>query len=160
MPAHLFDTSLLQAPLVMPQPQRLNQTTDTLIYVARQQQAITGFILPITSTQGYSGPIKLVVGISAQGQVTGVRVTEHRETPGLGDKIDYQKTHWVDGFIGSDLLTHHWAVKKDGGDFDQFTGATITPRAVVNAVANSLHYFAQHQAQLMHLAQANLEPSS
>lgn len=95
---------------------------------------------------GYNGAISLIVGMKIDGTITGVRVLEHQETPGLGDKVDRKKTHWVDQFLGMRLTGKddpRWAVKKDGGQFDQFTGATITPRAVVGAVKQVQLYYQQ-----------------
>ena len=98
-------------------------------------------VYEVTSLQGYSGPISLVIGINADNTLRGVRVISHKETPGLGDKIETNKADWILQFAGKSLLNpsvNRWKVRKDGGDFDQFTGATITPRAVVNAVRETL----------------------
>ena len=98
-------------------------------------------VYEVTSLQGYSGPISLVIGVNADNTLRGVRVISHKETPGLGDKIETNKADWILQFAGKSLLNptvSHWKVRKDGGDFDQFTGATITPRAVVNAVRETL----------------------
>lgn len=107
------------------------------IYVARKDDTAVGVVMEATAPDGYSGAIQLLVGADFSGTVLGSRVTEHHETPGLGDKIEMRHSDWITHFAGK--MIHgdhdsHWAVKKDGGDFDQFTGATITPRAVVNAV--------------------------
>lgn len=94
-----------------------------------------------TASKGYGGPIQLLIGIDGEGQVTGVRVTAHTETPGLGDQIERAKSSWIDSFAGRSLAntsSRQWQVRKDGGDFDQFTGATITPRAVVAGVHDTL----------------------
>lgn len=99
-------------------------------------------ILPVVA-QGYGGPIHLLVGIDRQGRLGGVRVTRHQETPGLGDPIERRKSDWILAFEGKSLTTpprERWAVRPDGGDFDSFTGATITPRAVVSAVRRALDY--------------------
>ncbi|NUU67820.1 electron transport complex subunit RsxG [Enterobacteriaceae bacterium BIT-l23] len=107
------------------------------LYVARKGGQPVGVIMEATAPDGYSGAIQLLVGADFSGTVLGTRVTEHHETPGLGDKIELSRSDWITGFSdrkieGAD--DPHWAVKKDGGQFDQFTGATITPRAIVNAV--------------------------
>ncbi len=94
---------------------------------------------------GYSGPIELIVGIRADGAVSGVRITRHRETRGLGDRVKLTNSDWVLGFNDQRLGDKHWAVRRDGGDFDQFTGATVTPRAVVEAVRDALVYFKKHR---------------
>jgi len=117
-------------------------------YVARKDNEAVAVILPVIAANGYSGPIKMIVGIDISGNVKGVRVVGHRETPGLGDKIEIKKSDWVMHFNGKSLASHtddQWKVKKDGGDFDQLTGATITPRAVVSGVHNALLFFKQNQ---------------
>ncbi len=111
------------------------------VYNALDENGVaSGYVVQV-SANGYSGEIKLVVGVNAHLSITGVRVLSHSETPGLGDKIEVAKNPWVLSFNGKSLsntTTRQWAVKKDGGQFDQFTGATITPRAVVNAVHQAL----------------------
>jgi len=116
-----------------------------VVHIARQAGVPSAVVLE-TSTRGYSGEIGLVVGIDREGKVTGVRVTRHSETPGLGDKIEVAKSDWVHHFVGRHLADPdpaRWAVRKDGGVFDQFAGATITPRAVVGAVKRSLELYAR-----------------
>ena len=94
------------------------------------------------------GTIVLLVGVLADGRLAGVRVIGHKETPGLGDKIEVAKADWIHAFAGKALATARWAVKKDGGEFDQFAGATITPRAVVKAVKEGLAFYAAHRAEI------------
>jgi electron transport complex protein RnfG len=121
-------------------------------YIARQQGRVVAVILPSTAPDGYSGAIDMIVGINVDGSVSGVRVLSHNETPGLGDKVDTRKSDWILEFAGRSLLNpsaEGWAVKKDGGEFDQFTGATITPRAVVNQVRKTLEYWRAHREQLL-----------
>lgn len=125
---------------------------DAVAYLARKNGQVHTVILPITAPDGYTQEIRLLVGIRADGSLTGVRVVEHKETPGLGDKVELKKSPWVLGFDGKSLTNpdiEHWKVKKDGGEFDQFTGATITPRAVVLAVRRSLEFFNQHKDALL-----------
>ncbi|KEA65751.1 Electron transport complex protein RnfG [Marinobacterium lacunae] len=113
---------------------------------------VRGIIMPVVAPDGYSGDIGLLVGLNRDGSVAGVRVTSHKETPGLGDKIEPAKSNWLENFVGQSMDGNNdssWAVKKDGGRFDQFTGATITPRAVVNATGRAIQYFRAHQAQLL-----------
>ena len=117
------------------------------------------FILPGVAPDGYSGNIALIVGVDIAGNISGVRVTAHKETPGLGDKIDLKKHDWILGFNGLSLgnpPAGQWAVRKDGGQFDAFTGATITPRAVVGQIARMLEYFMSHREQLIDLSQEPL----
>ena len=125
-------------------------------YLALKGDQPSALILPVTAPDGYSGAIHLLVGIFADGRLAGVRVLSHKETPGLGDKIELVKSDWVRSFEGKSLSNpgeDGWAVKKDRGDFDQFAGATITPRAVVKAVHGALRYFDTHRAQLLGLAE-------
>ncbi|WP_426415216.1 electron transport complex subunit RsxG [Aestuariirhabdus sp. LZHN29] len=104
---------------------------------------------------GYAGPIRMVMGVSAEGEILGVRVLAHTETPGLGDKIEVARDDWVLGFNGHSLRSlssRQWAVKKDGGEFDQFSGATITPRAVVRGVHRGLEWHRDYGDQLLLLS--------
>ena len=108
-------------------------------------------IVPSISNSGYGGAIQLLVGIDFTGRIIAVRVISHRETVGLGDKIEIAKSDWIEVFSKrslSDPAAKYWAVKADGGIYDQFTGATITPRAVVNQVAATLQFFADERAAL------------
>jgi Na+-translocating ferredoxin:NAD+ oxidoreductase subunit G len=121
------------------------------IWRARQNGLPVAAVLSAIAPDGYSGPIALLVGVAHDGRITGVRVSAHKETPGLGDKIDLTRSDWVLDFDGRSLLDpgpREWGVRKDGGAFDQFAGATITPRAVVKAVRRSLQYFADHRESL------------
>ena len=129
------------------------------IYRATKQGQAVAAAIETTAPDGYSGKIRLVVGVTSSqagsAKVTGVRVLEHKETPGLGDKIDLRISNWVLGFdnqIYSEEIASNWAVKKDGGQFDQFTGATITPRAVVNAVKLSVDYYLANQTAIFNAA--------
>lgn len=122
------------------------------IYQAKRDNKVEAVILPVISPDGYSGDITLIVGINADNSVAGVRVLSHKETPGLGDKIDLRKSDWIMSFNTKSMTSSNdsnWAVKKDGGQFDQFTGATITPRAVVNAVGQALQFFKQNRVLLL-----------
>jgi len=105
-----------------------------------------------TARKGYSGEIRLLLGIDENGKLLGVRVLKHTETPGLGDKIEVNRSDWITRFNGLSLGNPpeaQWAVKKDGGPFDQFAGATITPRAVVNGIRDGLRLFAAHRKTLL-----------
>ena len=122
------------------------------LYRARLNGGDNGAVLEATAPDGYGGAIALIVGVDTAGEIQGVRVVPpHNETPGLGDSIETKKSDWILGFNGHSLgnpATSGWAVKKDGGDFDSFTGATITPRAVVGAVHRALQYFDTNQNNL------------
>ena len=128
-------------------------------YRAREGGRPVAVILRFVATEGYSGPIGLLAGIEADGSLAGVRVTSHRETPGLGDAIELQKSDWILGFEGKSLAEPRpdaWAVQRDGGAFDQFTGATITPRAIVRAVRRALEYH-EHHRDLLYAVEAETE---
>ena len=134
------------------QAQALGLTSAEQAFIAKQDGLPVALILPVIAPDGYTGSIRLIVGIDVSGKIQGVRVTEHRETPGLGDKIDLKKSAWILGFEDKSLSrpgTEGWQVKKDGGEFDQLTGATITPRAIVRAVFRALRYFQENQAALL-----------
>lgn len=124
----------------------------TDVYVARHGTGITGVAFRMVAPGGYSGPITLVVGLDETGEILGVRVVAHTETPGLGDKIEVTKSNWIQAFVGRSLdntIPERWRVKKDGGDFDQFAGATITPRAVVSGIGRGLEFFSRHRERLI-----------
>jgi electron transport complex protein RnfG len=124
---------------------------DKPIYLARQDGRTVAVILPVRAPDGYSGAIDLIVGVNRDGSVAGVRVLNHRETPGLGDKVELAKSDWIRSFEGRSLQDpkpEQWRVKKDGGTFDQFTGATITPRAVVAATRRALQYAESNHGKL------------
>lgn len=122
------------------------------IFRAWKDDRPSGVVLETSAPDGYGGRIDLLVGIGKDGGITGVRVVPpHRETPGLGDKIETRKSDWILSFDGHSLTNtpdEEWAVRKDGGTFDAFTGATITPRAVVSAVHRALLYHAAHQQEI------------
>ncbi|MCE5182221.1 MAG: electron transport complex subunit RsxG [Betaproteobacteria bacterium] len=120
------------------------------VYRATKDGKVTGVAYEIHGS-GYAGDIKLMLGVDAEGKVLGVRVLAHKETPGLGDKIEEKKGDWILRFAGLSLgnpLPEKWKVKKDGGQFDQFAGATITPRGVVKAVHEGLDFFAANRAKI------------
>ncbi len=121
------------------------------IYRARRDGDVVAAILPVVAPDGYSGDIEFIVGVNRDGSVAGVRTLVHRETPGLGDKVDLNKSDWVLTFDGRSLnnpTAEGWAVTRDGGIFDTFTGATITPRASVDAVRRALVYARDHFAEI------------
>lgn len=124
---------------------------DAVAYIARKEGKAHTIILPATAPDGYTTNIDMIVGIKLDGTLAGVRIINHKETPGLGDKIEAKKSPWILQFPGlslTDPAEKLWAVKKDGGEFDQFTGATITPRAVVRSVRLALKFFQQHSQEL------------
>jgi len=118
------------------------------VYRARLGETVKGVVFTVIG-KGYGGEIVILMAIDEDGRLLGARVLKHTETPGLGDKIEIGKSGWINAFTGKTRATARWAVKKDGGDFDQFAGATITPRAVVNAVKGGLEIFARHKTALL-----------
>lgn len=122
------------------------------VHRARLGHRPVAVLLFVAAPDGYSGAIRLVVAVDPLGRVLGVQVSSHKETPGLGDRIEERKSDWIESFAGRSLgdpAEGGWRVRKDGGDFDQFTGATVTPRAVVRAVRNALVYFDRHRDELL-----------
>ena len=153
IPRELHDNSMLDDTLpVGPDTAELGLRSEKRIYLARREGTVIATIIPATARDGYSGDVDLIVGVNVDGSVAGVRVLAHKETPGLGDKVDLKKSDWVLGFDGRSLQDpepSRWAVKKDKGDFDSFTGATITPRAVIAATKRVLEY-AQANAETLY----------
>lgn len=150
IPDELYDNDLLQDTVI------LHRTTgraegEMTVYRARKEGQIAAFAFEASTQEGYNGTITLMVGVDKDSHILGVRVISHSETPGLGDKVETQKSDWISGFNGLSLDNtpgRNWKVKKDGGQFDQFTGATITPRAIVKAVHNSLVFIAKHRTEI------------
>ncbi|WP_425557046.1 electron transport complex subunit RsxG [Ferrimonas gelatinilytica] len=121
-------------------------------FIARRDSEPVAMAMETVAPDGYNGDIHLIVGIRWNGEILGVRTLNHNETPGLGDLIDIRRSDWVTRFSGYQLESEkdpRFAVKRDGGEFDQFTGATITPRAYVKAVKNALIYFNSNKAKLL-----------
>jgi len=151
IPANRYDNDLLLDTLFIPANSLLNTKGETLAYRARNQGQNVAVVFSSVAPSGYNGPIELLIGIYADGHLAGVRVVKHRETPGLGDAVSITYSDWILGFNDKSLSNpehRKWKVKRDGGIFDQFTGATITPRAVVNAVHDALLYFDKNQDTL------------
>ncbi len=151
LPTGSYDNHLLDDSVLV-QDRLLGNRSPLPAYIAIKDGRPSAVILQAIAPDGYSGAIHLLVGIHADGRVAGVRVIGHRETPGLGDKIELAKSPWIRSFEGKSLTNpaaDGWAVKKDRGEFDQFAGATITPRAVVGAVHRALQYFDAHKAELL-----------
>lgn len=144
IPPESHDNVLLQDTLQVQNQTLLGSTEPVTVYRARLHGEPVALVIEALAPDGYSGTIRLLVGINLDGSLNGVRVVAHRETPGLGDAIEEERSAWILGFTGKSLQNpplQKWAVKKDGGAFDQLTGATITPRAVVKAVRQALLYY-------------------
>jgi electron transport complex protein RnfG len=126
-----------------------------MVYRARMDDKPVAALMIVTAPDGYNGDIKILIAIDVSGVILGVRVISHRETPGLGDPIEIERSDWILSFNDKSLINPRdegWAVRRDGGEFDQFTGATITPRAVVKAVHNTLLYFEANNKVLFETA--------
>jgi len=152
LPTEQYDNDLLHTTITIEEDDRLGQKKDSTVYIAKQQSEVSAMIFQVIAPKGYSGEIKMLVGINIDGSLAGVRIVSHKETPGLGDAVETEKSDWIFGFNKKSLTDpdeKKWKVKRDGGVFDQFTGATITPRAVVQAVHLCLVYFDRHKKELV-----------
>jgi electron transport complex protein RnfG len=150
IPPERHDNDLFTDTLLVTDP-ALGAGKPVTAYRARRNNRPVALILEPVAPDGYSGRIRLLVGINYNATLTGVRVIAHRETPGLGDGIEEDRSDWIYGFDGKSLQNpplEQWAVRKDGGQFDQLTGATITSRAVLKAVRKSLLYYRAHRDEL------------
>jgi len=143
-----YEGDLSQSTLVIPAPNSLPGKDDTTVYrVYANDQPIAALFF-VTARDGYAGPIRLLVGVRADGTVNRARVISHRETPGLGDRIEPDKSDWMEQFGGHALgapPVDDWKTHKDGGEFDQLSGATVTSRAVIKAIRDTLVYFAENR---------------
>lgn len=149
IPPERHDNDLVADTIELEMTGELGLEGSVRIHRARQDGAPVAAVFPVVAPDGYGGPIRLLMGVYVDGSVAGVRVVEHSETPGLGDPIEIERSDWIRDFEGTrlgDPPAEDWTVQRDGGEFDQFTGATITPRAVVRAVKRGLVYFERHQA--------------
>ncbi len=147
IPPGLYDNNLVKDAVTV----KNDEGKDVTVYRALKGGQLTGVAYEIVGS-GYGGEIHLIMGVTPEGKILGVRATEFKETPGLGDRIDAAKSNWITKFTGlslGDPPADKWKVKKDGGVFDQFSGATITPRGVVAAIRRGLEFFAAHKAQLV-----------
>lgn len=160
LPPSTYDNDLAADCILVTNKAQLGSDQPQRIYRARLNGAPSAAIIETTAPDGYSGSIELMMAIKLDGSISGVKTLSHQETPGLGDKIEERKSDWIFGFNHQQVNGHQdsrWAVKKDNGMFDQFTGATITPRAVVNALKNTALYFAEQQQQIF-ASTAHCEP--
>ena len=148
LPAGFADNDMLKDILELAGPKADTKRT---IHLAKKSGSVVGAVFSVAE-RGYAGDIKLLMAVDKQGSVLGVRVLKHVETPGLGDKIEFSRNPWITSFNGKSLsnpVPEKWGVKKDGGIYDSFAGATITPRAVVKAVKGGLEYFKQHEKEIL-----------
>ncbi|MBI4937944.1 MAG: electron transport complex subunit RsxG [Nitrosomonadales bacterium] len=153
IPDSIHDNNLATDTLTL----KSDQGNEVVAYVATREGKVTGVAFE-TSSPGYSGAIKVMLGVDPEGKILGARVLSHKETPGLGDKIEVKKGDWILRFTGLSIGNpplDKWKVKKDGGQFDQFAGATITPRAVVKAIREGLQFFDANKARMMEFKSSN-----
>ncbi len=139
-----FDSGVSESRITIPAPHELPGSEDALIYRVYQGDAPVAALFVVSARDGYAGAIRLLIGVELDGTISGVHVLAHRETPGLGDKVESSKSDWALQFNGRSLgdpVADNWKIKRDGGVFDQFTGASVTPRAIVKAVRETLEYF-------------------
>ncbi len=155
LPAKLYNNDPLLDTLTLPAEPALGTRTPSTVYRARFNNKPAALVMDVVAPDGYSGAIKLLVAFSADGQVLGVRAVEHKETPGLGDYIDPRKdknkeTPWINQFnnVSTTLNPQDWHVRKDGGKFDAYAGATVTPRAVVKAVYRAREFVVNNRQVL------------
>lgn len=151
LPQEMFDNDLLRDSVELPPSSQLGTEQPTLAYRARRQGRPVAAILEAVAPDGYSGKIRMVVAVRENGEVTGVRVVAHKETPGLGDYIEIAKSPWIRAFDGASRERYRdgdWKVRKDGGRIDHMAGATITPRAVVKAVRRALEYYEENRDRI------------
>jgi electron transport complex protein RnfG len=157
------DNDLYQDVIQVRDAEMLGSEEPINIYRARSHGQPVAAIIAAVAPDGYAGPIKLLVAVRYDGTLAGVRVVSHRETPGLGDGIERERSDWILGFNGKSLFnpaTKDWKVKRDGGIFDQLTGATITPRVVVQAVYKTLLYYNKHRDEVFKQAATPQEESA
>ncbi len=139
-----YDGSLTAAMVELPPPHGLPGRDAAAIYRVYAAGAPVAALIAVTAEDGYAGPIRMLLGVDTNGVVTGLRILEHRETPGIGDGIAHDRSNWAEQFTGRALGAPplgRWSIRGDGGDFDQLTGASVTPRAVVKAARDTLIYF-------------------
>ncbi|MDD4913178.1 MAG: electron transport complex subunit RsxG [Sideroxydans sp.] len=151
VPTTLFDNDIIQDKLSVAPSPLLGTEDVTIAYRARLNGEPSAVVLESIAPDGYSGKIALILAVRANGELAGVRVVTHKETPGLGDYIELPKDPWIKGFDGKSREVYKdddWKVKKDGGQFAYMAGATITPRAIVKAVNKALIYYAENREQL------------
>ena len=146
-----YDGKLSESTMIISPPHELPGNEDVTVYRVYAGGEPIAALFVVRAMDGFSGPIRLLIGIDSIGVITGVRALEHRETPGLGDLIETDKSDWILQFNGRSLaspVASAWAIKRDGGEFDQFTGASITPRSVINAIKETLVYYDEKRDQV------------
>ena len=148
VPDELHDNDLGASCILVTAPEALGSSDAMPVYLATRGSDPVALAIETNAPDGYNGNIRFIIGVDTAGKVLGVRTLSHQETPGLGDKIELRKSDWVLAFNGRVFDSgndSNWKVKKDGGDFDQFTGATITPRAYMKAISRTLTLVSKEQ---------------
>jgi len=156
-----YDSGVSESRLVLAPPHDLPGNDEAIIYRVYANDEPVAALFVVTARDGFAGNIRILLGVDMSGVVTGIRILKHRETPGLGDKIDASRSDWVEQFPGrsmGDPAVTDWAIRRDGGQFDQLTGASVTPRAVLKAMRDTLLYFNANRDQIF-AAPATEEPS-
>lgn len=146
-----FDSGVSESRLVVAPPHELPGDDEALIYRIYAKGEPVAALFVVTARDGFAGSIRILLGVDMQGVVTGLRILNHRETPGLGDKIESRRSDWVHQFTGralGDPDVTDWAIRRDGGQFDALTGASVTPRAVIKAMRDTLIYFEANREQI------------
>jgi electron transport complex protein RnfG len=152
-----YDSGVSESRLVIEPPHELPGNEPAIIYRVFAEDAPVAALFAVTARDGFSGPIRILLGVETDGRVTGLRILQHRETPGLGDRIEPERSDWVFQFEGrslADPLPAGWAITVDGGEFDQLTGASVTPRAIIKAMRDTLLYFESHRDEIFSLPAA------
>jgi len=155
-----FDSGVTESMMTIPPPHDLPGSEAAIVYRVYAEDAPVAALFVVSARDGYAGPIRVLVGVDVGGAVTGVHVLEHRETPGLGDRVESGKSDWVQQFDGRSLIDPSpsgWAIKRDGGRFDQLTGASVTPRAIVKTIRDTLLYFEAHREEVFIALQEEAE---
>jgi Na+-translocating ferredoxin:NAD+ oxidoreductase subunit G len=155
-----YNNNIIEDKIIVTSQQYLGSKKPLTIYRARHDNQPVAAVLTTVAPNGYNGPIKLIIGIQYSGEIIGVRVVKHRETPGLGDGIEAERSDWVFSFNQRSLDNtgkKQWQVKKDGGVIDQLTGATITPRAIVKAVHLGLRYYRENRDTIFRHAEKRFD---
>ncbi len=144
LPTSLHDNNLLDDQVSISAPEDLTPTGRLVAYRARLHGNPTGVVIHAITSEGYNGPIELLIGVDYAGTIQGVHILSHHETPGMGDTFAQPGSSWLDSFKHRSLTnpdTRGWNVRKDGGEFEQFTSATITPRAIIHAIQRNLDFY-------------------
>lgn len=146
-----YENEITKSLLTLPVPHGLPGKETAQIYRIYADGEPAAALFIVSARDGFAGPIKLLIGVKIDGTITSVRVLQHKETPGLGDKIESGKSDWLLQFDARSLSapgTDRWLIERDGGDFDQLTGASVTPRAIIKAIKETLLYFEANSADI------------